>query len=860
MASERGSVLRRCVRLWVGWVARHPWLVVFVCAALVVWAARYTAQNLGVNTNTADMISPDLEWRVRYREFQASFPSLKDNLTVVVTAPTVDDVEAAATRLKAAIEADTSDTFEWVFAPAGDLFFKRNGLLYLSLDELERTAERLIEVQPFLGYIADQPDTARLVELLREMRSGERDVGTHATPLIAALEQSLSGVLEGTRERVAWRELMASSPATDNDRRKLLIVRARLDFSSLFPAGPAIKRIREIAAEFEPGVIVRITGAKAMSHEELKTVSSGMGFAGLAALIMVSLVLLFGLRSVRLALTIIVTLIVGLVWTAAYAAAVVGDLNLISVAFAVLYIGLGVDYAIHFSLRYRELLSIGRGSLAALRETSGDVGVSLVLCAVTTGIGFLTFVPTDFDGVSELGIISAGGMFISLAASLTLLPALIRLVGPREVAPRTEKFAALLKQPFGFNKAMVAACIVGVGAAAVAWHVRFDHNPVNLRDAKTESVATYLDLVAGSDAPPWTLSVLTTSDRATPTRAALDAVNEVAGTVSLATYIPRDQADKLAIIDDLSLTLGTALTEVPADTRSPADAARLKQAIRAYLATTASDAGLWQTLDDTLKRAEPRLSEDTGELLAAQLQQAWLGHFERQLADLRLAMQADEVSMSDLPAALRTRWVSADGRWRVQVKPAENLHDNDALARFVGAVHAVVPEATGTPEVNLGASTVVTAAFQQALITALVIVAALLWWLTRRLDDTLFVLLPLILAGLITIAAMVAIGIPFNFANVICLPLLLGIGVDNGVHMVHRARAAPPAAGQSILQTSTARGVVLSALTTVCGFGNLAYSSHPGTASMGQVLTLGLALSVVCTLVLLPALLSRSSK
>ena len=190
------------MQLWVGWVALHPWLVVFVCAALVVWSARYTAQNLGVNTNTADMISPDLEWRVRYREFQASFPSLKDNLTVVVTAPTVDDVEAAATRLRAAIEADTSGAFEWVFAPAGDLFFKRNGLLYLSLDELERTADRLIEVQPFLGYIGDQPDTARLVELLREMRSGERDVGTHATPLIAALEQSLGGVLEGSRE--AW--------------------------------------------------------------------------------------------------------------------------------------------------------------------------------------------------------------------------------------------------------------------------------------------------------------------------------------------------------------------------------------------------------------------------------------------------------------------------------------------------------------------------------------------------------------------------------------------------------------------------------------------------------------------------------
>ena len=441
-------------------------------------------------------------------------------------------------------------------------------------------------------------------------------------------------------------------------------------------------------------------------------------------------------------------------------------------------------------------------------------------------------------------------MFISLAASLTLLPALIRLVGPREVAPRTEKFAALLKQPFGFNKAMVAACIVGVGAAAVAWHVRFDHNPVNLRDAKTESVATYLDLVAGSDAPPWTLSVLTTSDRATPTRAALDAVNEVAGTVSLATYIPRDQADKLAIIDDLSLTLGTALTEVPADTRSPADAARLKQAIRAYLATTASDAGLWQTLDDTLKRAEARLSEDTGELLAAQLQQAWLGHFERQLADLRLAMQADEVSISDLPTALRTRWYAgACGsnrqkicttmtRWRgLSVRCMRRSRSHRHTGSESGCVngrHGCISTGPDYGACDRGCAAVV----------------------ANQAPDG-GVLLPL---RLITIAAMVAMGIPFNFANVICLPLLLGIGVDNGVHMVHRARAAPPAAGQSILQTSTARGVVLSALTTVCGFGNLAYSSHPGTASMGQVLTLGLALSVVCTLVLLPALLSRSSK
>jgi predicted RND superfamily exporter protein len=222
------------------------------------------------------------------------------------------------------------------------------------------------------------------------------------------------------------------------------------------------------------------------------------------------------------------------------------------------------------------------------------------------------------------------------------------------------------------------------------------------------------------------------------------------------------------------------------------------------------------------------------------------------LQALEISLEADRITSQDLPPDLVARWRAADGTYRVEVSPREDLNDAAALRRFVNAVRKIAPEAIGFPVIYLDAGNAVVWAFQQAFVLALIAISGLLFVLLRPKSDVLLVLLPLLLAGALTGAASVLLDIPFNFANVIALPLLLGIGVDNGIHMVHRMRASPPASGQ-ILQTSTARAVLFSSLTTICSFGNLAFSPHRGMASMGIMLSVGIGFALICTLIVLPA-------
>jgi hypothetical protein len=236
------------------------------------------------------------------------------------------------------------------------------------------------------------------------------------------------------------------------------------------------------------------------------------------------------------------------------------------------------------------------------------------------------------------------------------------------------------------------------------------------------------------------------------------------------------------------------------------------------------------------------------------LQTSLLGSLPARLDALATSLEAEEVTREDLPEDLIEHWVSKDDHYRVTVFPRENLNDSAAMRRFVTAVRTVAPDAIGFPVIYLEAGDAVVKAFKQAFLMALVAVTVLLLILLRPKSDTLLVLLPLLLAGVLTGAASVVVKIPFNFANVIALPLLLGIGVDSGIHMVHRMRAAPPAGGQ-VLETSTARAVLYSSLTTICSFGNLAVSPHRGMASMGVLLTIGIVFTLICTLVVLPALM-----
>ncbi|MBT6273759.1 MAG: MMPL family transporter, partial [Chromatiales bacterium] len=462
---------------------------------------------------------------------------------------------------------------------------------------------------------------------------------------------------------------------------------------------------------------------------------------------------------------------------------------------------------------------------------------------------------------SELGIISGVGMFISLIASLTALPAALLLLGGNGGAlPGLGKEHGRLPRRLVLGGAVVAA----LAGAATLPLARFDHNPMHLRDAKTESVSTYLQLMDSASSAPWSLSVL--GDRATLASLAsrLATLGEVHETRSLADFVPTGQEDKLEAVADLDFLLARTLAK-PGDSgaSSPSDLkeafTQLVEALRNYHAVQpeieTSKVRLVAAAEHFLKRLEA----DQNGALSADLHERVFAYFPATIARLATSLEAQPISLESLPKSLTDRWITTDGRWRLEIIPSADLDDNDALKAFVTQVQNIAPTATGTPEVNLGASRVVVGSFVQAFASAFVLIFGLLWLITGQLKDVILVLAPLLLAALLTASVMVLLGISFNFANVIALPLLLGIGVDNGIHLVHRARSTPSSAG-GLLGTSTARGIVLSALTTICGFGSLAYSAHPGTSSMGLVLTIGLALTLTITLFVLPALLEPSDE
>lgn len=392
---------------------------------------------------------------------------------------------------------------------------------------------------------------------------------------------------------------------------------------------------------------------------------------------------------------------------------------------------------------------------------------------------------------------------------------------------------------------------------------RFDGNPIRLRDPHSESVATFLELFSDPDATPWSVTALVYDGvQASRLAAKLDALEPVAETRTLEDFIPADRESKLAIIEELDLLLSLDATQRAPPSRTPvvkrrqaldelnADLRRLEgdQSVRAEVERLRA---ALNALDDAQAASTTAASD-----LLGRFERNLLGGLAEQLRLLRLSLTAGSVHVGDLPVPLVERWIATDGRRRVAAYAKADLFDQAALAEFLEAVRKVAPHSTGDPVVYVESAKVIVHAFQQAFSLALVLIVVILIVLLRRLRYVAQVMLPLILAAVLTVACMVVLGVPFNFANVIALPLLLGVGVDNGIHLVHRMRIAPPADG-NVLETSTARAVVASAMTTIFSFGNLAFSPHPGTASMGLVLSLGLLVTLLASLVVLPAMLTR---
>jgi hopanoid biosynthesis associated RND transporter like protein HpnN len=845
----------------VDWCSRHAWLIV-VMAALAGSVFGWVAVNrLSIDTDTDRLLSEKLIWRQREIAFDKEFPQNSDLIAVVVNASTPEQAESATATLTAKLA--TSPLFTSVSRPDGGPFFDKNGLLLLPVADVQNLADSMIKAQPFIGSIAADPSLRGLADTLAlaldGVKRGEADRSSLTTALTGiggAIEQNLDP--DKPLRPFSWQSLLTGRKPSVTDLQRFIQVKPVLDYSSLTPGKQATDFIRHSAADLgltpANGIVVKLTGDVPLNDEQFATVSQGLGISMSVAIVLVSLLLYGALRSVRMALAILATLVIGLLGTAAFAALAVGTLNLISVAFAILFVGIAVDFGIQFSVRYRAQRNIEPDFTKALLGTARLVGPALVLAAVAAGSGFFSFLPTAYRGVSELGIIAGVGMLIAVFFNLTLLPALMTLMklGPE---PRPVGFHILAGlDDFLLRRRRMVLTIAGalaLGAIALLPRLDFDFNPLNLMDPHTEAVSVMMELMKNPDTTPNTIDVLKPSlEEANKAADALGKLPEVSRAVTLSSYIPEDQPEKLAILSDADSLIGPTLN--PGTIMPPPDGA----AIRAALAKCA--AALRAVVPAGEKNApETRLADLFDKTAASpdavvnRIQTVLLSGLVNQFRQLRLTLSATTVTMADLPPELVRSWVAPDGQARAEIFPAGNADDNDVLRQFVAAVRAVVPDATGTPVSIQESSQTIVHAFLTAGILATVGITILLALTLRRVHDVLVALIPLLLAALFTLATTVIIGMPLNFANIIALPLLLGIGVAFDIYFVMNWRAGRP----KPLQSGTARAIVFSTLTTASAFGSLILSHHPGTSEMGRLLSIEMFYTLACVLLIMPSLL-----
>jgi hypothetical protein len=835
---------------WAEGARRGGLALVVMFLFLTGIAGFYAVTNLKVNTDTSQMLDPDLSFQKNAAALKAAFPQIKTDLIIIARAPTLDEADAFAAALRERLLA-RPENFTAVFSPAEEPFFRHNGLLFLDQSEVEARLVQMTKAAGLIETLIKSPTSDTLFQTLAENdqlaeRSdlGKETLGDIYAELAAVIEASL----KGERRPFSWMGALDKEEPPAGGYLRLVYATPVLDFARLKPAQPAIEVIRTetllLEEELAGRVEVYVTGDPALRAEELESVTTGIGMSFALSFLLVTALLVIAFRSWTLSAMTMVALIITLSFTSAFAAMAVGELNLVSVAFTVLLVGLGLDFAIHLLLHIQERRADGQSTAEALKGSMHEVGPALVIAAPTTSLGFFAFVPTRFDGIAQLGIIAGAGVLIALVVSITFIPAALGAL-PR---PIVTKGSGSIRRVFGALRGVSApialiTIVLGLGSLALAPRARFDADPMSLRNPESQSVEGFNLLFSDEETIPYRLSLIApNAEAATAASDRAKALDTVRTTRSLPDFVPEDQEGKLELIDFAAGSLVFALAAEPGTGDAEPGGAGAA-ALQARLLEAYSE-GPGARLANALKN----LHEDPA---ASALVEDNIFAFWPQLVErLREQMQAGYVEIDDLPEGLAARYRN-DGKWRVDILPEEDVRDPQALARFVSSVEAVFPDVSGGAIQTREAGAVISGAMLEATAIAFAVIALFLWLLVRRVSMVFLMLFPLALAAALTTATGVLAEIPFNYANVIVLPLLMGIGVDSGVHLVLRQQQVK--AGEGIYGTSTPRAVLFAALTTVASFGSLMLSPHRGTASMGELLSIAIGFTLVCTLIVLPA-------
>lgn len=947
----------------------HPWTTLTATAVSAVAAVLVTVLFIEFRTQRSDLIDPTAEFHQRWTSYTEAFGDSSD-LVVVFESSSPDSIKLAMEDLAARMFAEPKRFSQILYkVEAGGL--RKKGLQYLSPAQLEEGLHRLERFRPIINggwnrLRLDSFATSLLFQVndltnkLKPAESTDPEPNATLPPderaaartnLLGTVQQteflarSLNRFLSRGDFTSPWPELLTVDPGMRreidnvvylmNESGSIGFLKARpvhlkQDFNG---ATPSIDRLRELIAMVNPqhpAVQIGLTGIPVLESDEMRRSQSDMIKASIISFVAVGVLLLVGFRGWKHPVLAMVMLGVGMCWTFGFTTLTIGHLNILSVSFAAILIGLGIDFAIHYLARYLELRHHGADLQQALSASSSGVGVGILTASVTTSLAFFCASFTEFLGVAELGLIAGSGVLICTAATFVVLPALVSvadrgLIEQQLPTPfQGERFRSTIQQwPKGV--ALISLVIIaGISSRGITIEnglprsaVGYDYNLLNLQADGLESVEIQKRIFhenresaqAGKNSLLYAVSVAGSAEEARQRKAEFLKLPSVDHVEELASKLPEYPSTQTQL---LVQGFHAQLARLPRDTPAPSVinpnvVGRMFEELftrtqempfpEGQSAATAID-----VLLDTLDQLE---LEDQLELLAG-YQQRLTGSLLMQMQRLQESADPEPVTVKDLPAALASRFVSPDGRWLLQVYPKNPIWDIEPLREFVTEVRTVDSEVTGTPLQNFEASQQIMQSYQHAAIYALVIVTFVLlmdflgprlsvqtvlpstiitaviavaqvsthgaidWWIVigafmslmlsmslvldwHSVVSTLMALLPPLLGGLLMFGTLTMLEVQFNPANLIVLPLILGIGVDDGVHVLHDFRTQH---GGYRLSASTMNAIVLTSLTSMIGFGSMMIAAHRGLESLGLVLVVGVGSCLFVSLVPVPALLT----
>ncbi len=840
-------------------------LTLLVAVVLAASSAVYVARHFSINTNINTLLSATLPWHERDEAYMAAFPQQADSILAVINAPTPEFAGAAAASLNEQLTRQKGQ-FRSVDATQTSEFFSRAGLLYLSQEDVASRMQKLGQAAPLIRILATDPSLRGLAHTL-SLSLGGLQTGHYALDDLArplnTIADSLDQVLAGKPATFSWQVLVNNAPAKPADLMSLINIWPVLDYSSIEPGQKATAAVRKAVDDSKIGptydATVQLTGTVPLADLQFSTLHEGVALNFAVTGIIIIGVLWLALRSIRIVVAVCICIFVGLLATAALGLLLAGSFNPISVAFAVLFVGLGADFAIQYSVRYRaqrhELHDLKPSLIGAARL----VGAPLTLAAFAAAAGFLSFVPTDYRGVAELGLIAGVGMVVAYIASLTLLPVLLwYFAPPGEAEPLG--YAALAGADRFLHRhrifIVVGTSLIALAGLPFLFHLQFNFDPNSLQSPDAEAIVALQEVNSNPNIVVNGADILTAPKDAPAVVKRVSALPEVSTTRNLNSFIPADQDAKIKLVAGASGMIDPALTAAKAAPPSDSDDV-------AALRTTAKD------LQDTAgegagagAEAANRLAKDINSLADADGQTrqtaaaTFIAPLQIDLQQLSLSLHPQQVTRANLPADLVGQWMTKSGQMRTQIVPKGDANNSITLQRFAEAVLKVEPDATGVAIETYEWGRTVTDAFIKAGLLALCSITILLYLVLRRVGDVLLTLIPLLVAAAVTLEICGLTGFQINYANIIALPALLGVGVAFKIYYVMAWRAGEA----NFLQSNLTRAVFFSAVMTATAFGSLWFSSNPGISSMGKLLALSLACTLASAALFQPALMGPPRK